>query len=110
MLDVFSDESVASREHGHVMFYRCDSCNSSRRIPAPPTLVEFEPAASTSETAATSIPAADAMHLDEPLKTRSAPLARLPPLFAREAGHVVYCGNNTLLAREPQCGDGIYIT
>lgn len=35
---------------------------------------------------------------------------RLPPLFAREAGHVVFCGNERLPDLEPGRGNGIYIS
>ncbi|KAJ7497613.1 RNAse P Rpr2/Rpp21/SNM1 subunit domain-containing protein [Mycena latifolia] len=94
----------SSTTHGHIMLYRCNSCNSTRRIPAPPTLAESSlPAASTSE-------AVDETKPSKPRKRKPAPVARLPPLFARDVGHVVLCGNDPLLGRETQCGDGIYIT
>ncbi|KAJ7091119.1 RNAse P Rpr2/Rpp21/SNM1 subunit domain-containing protein [Mycena epipterygia] len=96
-----------SRVHGHIMLYRCNSCNSTRRIPAPPTLSESESAAGPSTEAVMDVDAEDS---STPRKRKSAPTARLPPLFARNVGHVVICGNDTLPAREDQCGDGIYIT
>ncbi|KAJ7495909.1 RNAse P Rpr2/Rpp21/SNM1 subunit domain-containing protein [Mycena galericulata] len=96
---------TTSKHHGHVMLYRCDSCNSTRRIPAPPTLTESDPVASTSTQP-------DAMDVDAeaPKKPHKRPLPRLPPLFARDVGHVVLCGNDKLPDRDPQLGDGIYIT
>ncbi|KAJ7085848.1 RNAse P Rpr2/Rpp21/SNM1 subunit domain-containing protein [Mycena crocata] len=94
----------SSKVHGHIMLYRCNSCNSTRRIPAPPTLVEESagPVASTST--------AMDIDADDSSKQSKRAIPRLPPLFARDVGHVVFCGNATLPAREPQCGDGIYIT
>jgi hypothetical protein len=104
------DEWLASSVQGHVILYRCDACNATRRIPAPPTLTE-------STAAGQSVPdASTPMDVDapEPAKSRkrkrkSAPVARPPPLFARD-GHVVLCGNDTLPSGDPHCGDGIYIT
>ncbi|KAJ7045851.1 RNAse P Rpr2/Rpp21/SNM1 subunit domain-containing protein [Mycena alexandri] len=87
----------SSKTHGHVMHYRCTSCKSTRRIPAPPTLTESVPAASTST----------AMEVDSESSKAPKPLARLPPLFARN-GHVVLCGNDTLPTSD--LGNGIYIT
>ncbi|KNZ80250.1 Ribonuclease P protein subunit rpr2 [Termitomyces sp. J132] len=69
-----------SPSHGHIMVYTCTGCNTSRRIPAPPTLRE------------------------DRQKRKTIP-ARIPPLFARDAGHVVFCGNERLLG-----GEGVYIT
>ncbi|KAJ7693310.1 RNAse P Rpr2/Rpp21/SNM1 subunit domain-containing protein [Mycena rosella] len=109
----------SSRVHGHLMSYRCNSCNATRRIPAPPTLTETESAAGTSQipVASTSEAAMDVdVDTDEPRnpkrnrKSKSGPIARLPPLFARDVGHVILCGNDTLPSRDAQRGDGIYIT
>ncbi|KAF7376431.1 hypothetical protein MSAN_00058700 [Mycena sanguinolenta] len=100
----------SSKVHGHIMHYRCTSCNSTRRIPAVPTLIEPTADPSTS-TASAAVPDA-AMDIDtsEPSRKqngkKSGPAVRLPPLFARE-GHVVLCGNDKL---ESHSGDGVYIT
>ncbi|KAF8125018.1 RNAse P Rpr2/Rpp21/SNM1 subunit domain-containing protein [Mycena galopus ATCC 62051] len=86
----------SSKVHKHVMHYRCTSCNSTRRIPAPPTLPLPGPSTFAQEAA---------MDTDaQPVKKKSA--ARLLPLFARE-GHTVLCGNDKL---EISCGEGVYIT
>ncbi|KAG6838613.1 hypothetical protein C0991_010228, partial [Blastosporella zonata] len=34
--------------------------------------------------------------------------ARMPPLFARDVGHVVFCGNEKMT--DNGLGDGVYIT
>ncbi|KAJ6498978.1 RNAse P Rpr2/Rpp21/SNM1 subunit domain-containing protein [Mycena sanguinolenta] len=99
----------ASKVHGHVMHYRCTSCNSTRRIPALPTLAEPAPGpspatASTAPDAAMDIDTSGPSKKKNTKKSRAA--ARLPPLFARE-GHVVLCGNDKL---ETHSGDGVYIT
>ncbi|KAJ7902175.1 RNAse P Rpr2/Rpp21/SNM1 subunit domain-containing protein [Mycena olivaceomarginata] len=101
-----------SKVHGHVMHYRCTSCNSTRRIPAPPTLTDTAPTSGPSaSTAAASQDAAMDTDTIEPSHKKTTkkitPTARLPHLFARE-GHVVICGNDKL--PETQCGDGVYIT
>ncbi|KAJ7077318.1 RNAse P Rpr2/Rpp21/SNM1 subunit domain-containing protein [Mycena belliarum] len=101
---------TTSRVHGHLMLYRCNSCNSTRRIPAPPTLTESDPA-SVPDTL-TSEPAivVDAGPSRPRKRKRRPASSRLPPLFARDAGHIVFRGNDTLPSHEIQCGDGIYIT
>ncbi|KAF7305983.1 hypothetical protein HMN09_00752800 [Mycena chlorophos] len=86
----------SSKEHGHVMFYRCAACDSTRRIPAPPTLRSRPATAGPSSS--------NEMQIDSP------PLkhARRPPHFARD-GHIVFRGNEQLVP-DPERGDGIYIT
>ncbi|KAJ7072026.1 RNAse P Rpr2/Rpp21/SNM1 subunit domain-containing protein [Mycena amicta] len=90
----------SSREHGQVMVYLCAACNSTRRIPAPPTL--------SASTESTGTSANDEMEVDALLRPSKAK-ARLPPLFARDVGHIVFRGNEQL-ARNSEFGDGIYIT
>ncbi|KAJ6500185.1 RNAse P Rpr2/Rpp21/SNM1 subunit domain-containing protein [Mycena vitilis] len=101
----------SSKVHGHIMSYRCTSCNSTRRIPAPPTLTSPEPQASTSApSASTSAPTEVAMDVEGTEPVKRAPKsarARLPPLFARD-GHVVLRGDDKLPT--PAEGDGVYIT
>ncbi|KAJ7268657.1 RNAse P Rpr2/Rpp21/SNM1 subunit domain-containing protein [Mycena haematopus] len=103
----------SSKVHGHIMHYRCTSCNSTRRIPAVPTLTESTagPSASAASAAPDSAMDTDTSESFKKKNTkkdlkRSAPTARLPPLFARE-GHVVLCGNDKL---ETRSTDGVYIT
>ncbi|KAJ7647007.1 RNAse P Rpr2/Rpp21/SNM1 subunit domain-containing protein [Roridomyces roridus] len=89
----------SSKSHGHIMLYHCNSCNSTRRIPAPPTAAgpstEME---------------VDVDESSEPSRKRKrGPTPRVPPLFARPE-HIVLCGDARLPDRDPQLGDGIYIT
>ncbi|KAJ7282960.1 RNAse P Rpr2/Rpp21/SNM1 subunit domain-containing protein [Mycena rebaudengoi] len=104
-----------STAHGHLMIYRCSSCNSTRRIPAPPTLVASSSMASTLQsTPATST--STSMDVDPTASTsrrkkkKRVPTPRLPPLFARDVGHVVLVGADKLPPPDTLAGDGIYIT
>ncbi|KAF7986963.1 hypothetical protein HWV62_9 [Athelia sp. TMB] len=91
------------RSHGHGVTYTCAACGTARRIPAPPTLpAPAELAASESAIACPEVDApmdaaAEPETLDSRLRTRRkkkrAPAPRAPPLFARDAGHVVFVGN-----------------
>ncbi|RDB16638.1 Ribonuclease P protein subunit rpr2 [Hypsizygus marmoreus] len=109
--------------HGHVMVYTCNDCKTSRRIPAPPTLISDVP--SHPHSAQGPPPevgpdlAQDAMVIEAPhpgsthsrrRRRKKAPVPRLPPLFARDAGHVVFCGNERLPEPELDRGNGIFIT
>ncbi|KAG6861931.1 hypothetical protein C0995_009881 [Termitomyces sp. Mi166 len=103
-------------------------------IPTPPTLKAdvaandelSQPASAlvvsgTSGTKATSV-LADGTHMDiDPPKNsmdkdakkgrrqkKEKAQARIPPLFARDIGHVVFCGNERVL--DDELGDGVYIT
>ncbi|KAF7315657.1 hypothetical protein MIND_00081300 [Mycena indigotica] len=69
----------SSREHGHVMSYRCIACDSTRRIPAPPTFMASPNTESETQ-------------IDPTTKIKPRP----PPLFARDVGHVVFRGNEQL--------------
>ncbi|KAJ7772697.1 RNAse P Rpr2/Rpp21/SNM1 subunit domain-containing protein [Mycena maculata] len=100
----------SSRHHGHIMVYRCGSCDSTRRIPAPPTLAEGDSAPSTSTHPDEAPPPVDEPYKPYKHKPRPRPRPRQPPLFARDAGHVVLRGNDKLPDRDPDLGDGIYIT
>ncbi|KAG6819238.1 hypothetical protein H0H93_013896 [Arthromyces matolae] len=122
--------------HGHLMVYTCTGCKTSRKIPAPPTLktddnwasndlTSSAPGAAVPDTTAsgtlasamtgieTQSDAAQEKHdLDSKKgarkKRRRNAQARVPPLFARDIGHVVYCGNEKLV--DNGFGDGVYIT
>ncbi|KAK0438336.1 RNAse P Rpr2/Rpp21/SNM1 subunit domain-containing protein [Desarmillaria tabescens] len=73
-----------SPSHGHLMVYTCTRCKTSRRIPAPPVDVD----AST---------------------TMDSPKLRIPPLFARKAGHVTFCGQEQVPTDETSLGNGVFI-
>lgn len=125
-----------STSHGHAMVYTCPSCRTWRRIPAPPTLSAdvpmdtesligsvTDPLAPNSDLAGVSamdvtaeeVTAEQGSRTDGrtqssgvghvKLKKRAIP--RRPPLFVRDVGHVVFCGNERL---DIAGGDGIYIT
>ena len=104
------------------MNYTCIGCGTSRRIPAPPRGTAEAPADVLSQTSRGS----DIdMHLaqissvgdSDPGKSsgvrrrkkNKGPPPRIPPLFARDAGHVVYCGNEKLSGDDPESGNGAYI-
>ncbi|GLB36969.1 putative rpr2-domain-containing protein [Lyophyllum shimeji] len=121
--------------HGHIMVYTCSGCHTARRIPAPPTLsaatggdVEAQVAFTAAPLTAPlpSAPAAAAAAGEAPMDiepthaVEAAPATtrrkgkgkgvqpRLPPLFARDVGHVVFRGNERLV--DEGRGDGVYIT
>ncbi|KAK0464735.1 RNAse P Rpr2/Rpp21/SNM1 subunit domain-containing protein [Desarmillaria tabescens] len=77
-----------SRSRGHLMVYTCTRCKTSRRIPAPPV---------DASTTADSRPAG------------KGPKPRIPPLFARKAGHVTFCGQEQVPTDETSLGDGVFI-
>jgi ribonuclease P protein subunit RPR2 len=118
------------------MVYTCTSCQTSRRIPAPPILEE------DTDMAMDDVPSHESTsQVSKPLdsdskgvvvamdvtagqgagvegltsssgrrgKSRKKVIPRKPPLFAREAGHVVFCGNEKLDNAGAERGNGIYI-
>lgn len=114
---------IATFSHRHAVVYTCLSCNTSRRIPAPPVLgldgtlpgdnvatVDTTPAPlpSTSASALQADAQTSTMDVDAqstesliPLRKkkhkrqRSKVTSRVPPLFER-AGHIVFRGNERL--------------
>lgn len=110
--------------HGHAVTYTCTFCKTSRRIPAPPTLLSQQvdvpvPIAGPSTYPSESQPSqpaqphkpefipADLHPPSETLDSRQnqtrlrkkkkpPPTPRLPPFFARDVGHVVFRGNERL--------------
>jgi len=91
-----------SPSHNHAMIYTCNHCRTSRRIPAPPVL---DAAGKSDLVVGETMDTDDAAMLTETLpsnpqgKEKPSPIkknAREPPLFARNAGHVVFCGNERL--------------
>ncbi|KAG6845084.1 hypothetical protein H0H87_000989 [Tephrocybe sp. NHM501043] len=114
-----------SPAHGHAMAYTCTGCQTSRRIPTPPKLqvdtsVKDVPqqalmTGATSE-AANIIVGDLPMEVEPTNEAKDKPMAgkrrksqaRMPPLFARDVGHVVFCGNERLT--DNGLGDGVYIT
>ncbi|KAH7919734.1 Rpr2-domain-containing protein [Leucogyrophana mollusca] len=95
-----------SKSHGHLVTYSCIGCKTSRRIPAPPTLhVDTSSSASasghaTSEAAPTNQESAmtDCPPTGNVVQrsVKKSVVPRLPPHFARDIGHVVFCGNEKL--------------
>jgi len=105
----------SSPSHGHAVTYTCTSCNTSRRIPAPPTLFPeqldvsitspstSQPTQSAQEQEHMSIdpPQIEAQKQNQATKKnlkrkKKPPIPRLPPLFARDVGHIVFRGNERL--------------
>ncbi|KAF7969067.1 hypothetical protein HWV62_28419 [Athelia sp. TMB] len=86
------------RSHGHGVTYTCAACGTARRIPAPPTLpAPAERAASESAIACPEVDAPmGAVETQRTRRKKKAPVPRVPPLFARDAGHVVFVGNERL--------------
>lgn len=117
------------------MVYTCTGCKHSYRIPATPILapgqlpIALEPAVtmevdsgspssnavqSTSQVAIRdSAKPVASEHMAKP-KTRKRKrkeiTQRLPPLFARDAGHIVFAGNEQLPPSNGSWNDGIFIT
>lgn len=90
----------ASSSHGHAVTFTCVSCATSRRIPAPPTLTmeEGDVAMAMDNDPAEAMQGEneDAPSTKKPVrgrKKRKGPIPRLPPLFDRDVGHVVFCRN-----------------
>lgn len=82
--------------HGHAVTYTCNICNTSRRIPAPPTLtLKSTPQPSDPPILESSVPT----QRRQRKKKKKPPVARLPPLFARE-GHIVFSGNERVEAEQ----------
>lgn len=122
-----SDNGIAeSTSHSHTMIYTCNDCKTSRRIPAPPTLSIDGVSKTTTPPTQSSLTdnadeAAMVVSTDANVTIETLPLGgrkkrkkeavpRRPPLFARDVGHVVFCGNERLPDLEPGQGNGIYIT
>lgn len=82
-----------SKSHGHLVIHTCNSCKTSRRIPAPPVLDanELESRSSTDQPA----PGATTGSAVQRRQKRSC-APRLTPHFARDLGHVVFRGNERL--------------
>jgi ribonuclease P protein subunit RPR2 len=124
-----SDNQVpASSSHGHAVTYTCIACKTARRVPAPPTLVIDAGSSSATVTGAAESIAQDHLHPGtdkDPFaqstphqraqvfatnnrkkrKKKKEPTPRLPPLFARDVGHVIFRGNEKLEAAEASfCG------
>ncbi|KAF9467423.1 RNAse P Rpr2/Rpp21/SNM1 subunit domain-containing protein [Collybia nuda] len=115
-----------STSHGQCMVYTCNGCKTSRRIPAPPTLksnvpLTLDPAPILTDTTDPSISdggstrstsARSATQIADEKKGLYARSVkpRLPPLFARETGHVIFCGNERLPNSEPERGNGIFVS
>ncbi|KAJ3797802.1 RNAse P Rpr2/Rpp21/SNM1 subunit domain-containing protein [Lentinula aff. detonsa] len=119
-----------SSTHGHIMVYTCTTCKYSYRIPAVPIIRPNEAfAASELGTAVMDVDVPQAQtdiqsssqvdvfqgqqqqtenYNQTRKKKRRSP--RLPPLFARDAGHVVFAGNEQLPTSNGSWNDGVFIT
>ncbi|KAG2132427.1 RNAse P Rpr2/Rpp21/SNM1 subunit domain-containing protein [Suillus bovinus] len=86
-----------SKSHRHIVVHTCNSCRTSRRIPAPPVLDANEPE-SRSTTTDQPAPRATTGSASRSVQRRQKRLcvARLAPHFARDLGHVVFRGNERL--------------
>ncbi|KAG2031575.1 RNAse P Rpr2/Rpp21/SNM1 subunit domain-containing protein [Suillus americanus] len=86
-----------SKSHGHLVIHTCNSCRTSRRIPAPPVLDanEHESKPTTADQlvpgAATGSASRSAQRRQKRPRT-----PRLVPHFARDLGHVIFRGNAKL--------------
>ncbi|KAJ8095031.1 hypothetical protein PM082_010249 [Marasmius tenuissimus] len=90
-----SVRTKSSASHGHTMTYTCLECHTSRRFPAPP-VPQSQP---TDDTKTASRPC-----LSRPVNPRT------PPLFARDAGHVVFRGEKDItIDNNRGLGNGIFI-
>ncbi|KAG1777481.1 Rpr2-domain-containing protein [Suillus placidus] len=81
-----------SNSHGHLVVHTCNSCRTSRRIPAPPVLDANE-SESTSTTTDQPAPGASRSVQRRQKRLRAPHLA---PHFTRDLGHVVFRGNERL--------------
>ncbi|TFK53537.1 Rpr2-domain-containing protein [Heliocybe sulcata] len=100
----------SSPSHEHVVTYTCTTCNSARRIPAPPVLVVNSEVKADKQAESSSTNVGDPqaagpvenMDVDaqghklcaSKTKRRRTNATRLPPFFERPVGHVVFRGND----------------
>ncbi|KAG2079120.1 Rpr2-domain-containing protein [Suillus decipiens] len=86
-----------SKSHGHLIVHTCNSCKTSRRIPAPPVLDVNEPESTSTTmdqpTSGTTTAGASRSAQRGRKKPR---VPRLAPHFARDLGHVVFRGDERL--------------
>ncbi|KAG1847916.1 Rpr2-domain-containing protein [Suillus subluteus] len=86
-----------SKSHGHLVIHTCNSCRTSRRIPAPPVVDANEP---ESKSTATDQPAPGATtgsaSRSAQRRQKRPRTPRLVPHFARDLGHVIFRGNEKL--------------
>ncbi|KAG7443158.1 Rpr2-domain-containing protein [Guyanagaster necrorhizus] len=95
-----------SPSHGHLMVYTCTHCRTSRRIPAPPVDRSSDTEVVDSSTTAD----VDVDTAGHPVSLgKKGPKSRIPPLFARKAGHVIFCGQEKVLVDETSLGNGVFI-
>ncbi|KAJ3761951.1 RNAse P Rpr2/Rpp21/SNM1 subunit domain-containing protein [Lentinula raphanica] len=116
-----------SSTHTHIMVYTCTSCRYSYRIPATPIMktddanaaLEMDvdvPQSQMSIQQATHVDVSQVPQQQQQGGKRSRSRKekrlrqRLPPLFARDAGHVVFAGNEKVPTTGGSWNDGIFIT
>ncbi|EKM54637.1 uncharacterized protein PHACADRAFT_123918 [Phanerochaete carnosa HHB-10118-sp] len=104
----------SSTNSGHTVSQTCMSCRKSRRIPAPPIIDEntesapdrapSPPAPAETEASSSHTIVVDTQDPPAPAPTRiprrsrprRRPAPRLPPLFERNVGHVIFRGNERI--------------
>jgi len=92
----------SSKPHGHIVTYTCSACRTSRRIPAPPILrsesdhLPQDGAKSFSDPVDT----VDRTEMPVPRKSgkkkKKPPTPRIPHLFERDVGHIIFRGNERI--------------
>lgn len=88
-----------SRSHGHLVSSICLACQTERRIPAPPLLSIDRMASAPSENAnsdARDSGKPEQRHQRRGRRKKKALISRPLPFFARDAGHVVFRGNEVI--------------
>ncbi|GJE94395.1 ribonuclease P protein subunit rpr2 [Phanerochaete sordida] len=100
-----------SANHGNLITHTCASCGTQRRFPAPPLVDESAAPDAAAPAAAAEVQptAADAMPVDAPegvssvsqkpsskSRRKRRPAPRIPPLFERNVGHVIFRGNERI--------------
>jgi len=107
----------SSSSHWHATCYTCTSCHTSRTFPSPPTLQPSSALPPSLSSVTQPKKAADTAVMENDTDSRMAatmeedlsavtsskrrqrpkkkqPTPRLPPLFQRDVGHVIFVGNN----------------
>ncbi|KAG1826479.1 RNAse P Rpr2/Rpp21/SNM1 subunit domain-containing protein [Suillus variegatus] len=91
-----------SKSHGHIVIHTCNSCRTSRRIPAPPVLdaIHVNDFESRSTTMGQPVPGATTGSASSSRSVHRRPkrpcVAHLAPHFTRDLGHVIFRGNERL--------------
>ncbi|KAF9262673.1 Rpr2-domain-containing protein [Marasmius fiardii PR-910] len=95
-----------SPSHGHTMTYTCLECHHSRRIPAPPIM----PMTSSEESSTHTEVTETRSRRSRRGKLQKSTVPRVPPLFARDVGHVVFAGETDISSKNQSLGNGSFIS